>query len=196
MLTLEAIAKDNIKWRKMANYLGARWEDVDDAVQTMYLKLAEIQERDGTLARLQMPSGKVNTFYIFKILQSAVVDQYRLENKTIDHEAQFNPIDNPEESEYKYIALMERIKEIIDTLHEYDQMILELYFVYGHSLREIERRTGITVTSVYNTLKNAKQHIKKQSIELYNEYIQQKADTETIARIGRYDREYNGSDWD
>lgn len=196
MLTLEHIAQHDVKWRKMANYLGARWGDIDDCVQNMYLKLAEIQETEGSLQRLETPAGGVNTFYIFKILQSAVINVYRAENKVYDHEAQFNPIESPEESEYRYQQLMQRIKEVIDTMHEYDQMILELYFVYGHSLRQIEKRTGITVTSVYNTLKNAKQHIKNHSIELYNEYIEQKAETETIARFGRYDREDNGGDWD
>ena len=166
MLTLGIIAKDEIKWRKMANYLGARWGDIDDCVQNMYLKLAEIQETEGSLQRLETPAGGVNTFYIFKILQSAVINVYRAENKVYDHEAQFNPIESPDESEYRYQQLMARIKEVIDTMHEYDQMILELYFVYGHSLRQIEKRTGITVTSVYNTLKNAKQYIKNHSKDL------------------------------
>ena len=196
MLTLEIIARDEVKWRKMANYLGARWGDIDDCVQNMYLKLAEIQETEGSLQRLETPSGGVNTFYIFKILQSAVINVYRAENKVYDHEAQFNPIESPEESEYRYQQLMQRIKEVIDTMHEYDQMILELYFVYGHSLRQIEKRTGITVTSVYNTLKNAKQHIKNHSKELYEQYIQQKADEETIARFGGFGGEVYGSDWD
>ena len=196
MLTLEHIAHMDVKWRKMANYLGARYGDIDDVVQTMYLRVAEIQTRDGNLNRIESPNGGVNTFYIFKIIQSEVINIYRAESKTIDHQPQFNPIDAPEEAEYKYQALMGRIKQVIDTMHEYDQMILELYFVYGHSLRQIEKRTGITVTSVYNTLKNAKQHIKNHSIELYNEYIEQKAEKETIARFGRYDREDNGIDWD
>lgn len=196
MLTLEIIARDEVKWRKMANYLGARWGDIDDCVQNMYLKLAEIQQTEGSLQRLTNASGGVNTFYIFKILQSAVINVYRAENKVYDHEAEFNPMESPDEAEYKYQELMHKIKGVIDTMHEYDQMILELYFVYGHSLRQIEKRTGITVTSVYNTLKNAKQHIKNHSIELYEQYIQQKADQETIARFGRFDREDNGSDWD
>lgn len=196
MLTLIAIFQHDVKWRKMANYLGARWGDIDDCIQQMYLKLAEIQERDGSLKRIESPNGGVNTFYVFKILQSVIVDQYRLENKVYDHEAQFNPIESPETTEYNYIALMDKIKSIIDNMHEYDQMILELYFVYGHSLREIEKRTGITVTSVYNTLKNAKQHIRNHSKDLYEQYIQAKADQETIARFGRFNTENNESNWD
>lgn len=193
---MKIISQDNVKWRKMANYLGAKYQDIDDIVQNMYLKLAEIELRDGNLARLQNSNGGINTFYIFKILQSEIVNLYRIESKIYDHESQFNPIENPDEAEYKYQALMGKIKSVIDGMHEYDQMILELYFVYGHSLRQIEKRTGITVTSVYNTLKNAKQHIKKHSKQLYDEYIQQKAETETIARFGRFNREDNGSNWD
>ena len=196
MLSLKIISQDNVKWRKMVNYLGAKYQDIDDIVQNMYLKLAEIELRDGNLARLENSNGGVNTFYIFKILQSEIVNLYRIESKIYDHESQFNPIENPDEAEYKYQELMGKIKSVIDGMHEYDQMILELYFVYGHSLRQIEKRTGITVTSVYNTLKNAKQHIKKHSKQLYDEYIQQKAETETIARFGRFNREDNGGNWD
>jgi len=192
MLTLADIAIEDTRWRRMANYLGARGSDIDDCVQTMYLKLGEIQEREGHLNRMATPSG-VNTLYIFKILQSAVVDTFRERNRTFDSFDEFCPIDDPEKSEYKYAELMVRIRECIDEMRDYDQMMLELYFVHGHSFREIEARTGIPTHSVFNTIKNAKEYIKKHSKHLYHEYIQEKADTETITRYRGYDRENHES---
>lgn len=195
MLTLADIAKEDTRWRKMANYLGARGTDIDDAVQTMYLKLGEIQEREGSLERMAAPSG-VNTLYIFKIMQSAVVDIFRERNRTFDSLDEFCPIDAPQHAEHKYAELMERIRECINEMRDYDQMMLELYFVYGHSFREIEARTGIPTHSIFNTVKNAKQIIKANSKHLYHEYIQTKADTEAIARHRGQHRENHGSDWD
>jgi len=195
MLTLAEIAKEDTRWRKMANYLGARGTDIDDAVQTMYLKLGEIQEREGSLERMAAPSG-VNTLYIFKIMQSAVVDIFRERNRTFDSLDEFCPIDAPQQAEHKYAELMERIRECINEMRDYDQMMLELYFVYGHSFREIEARTGIPTHSIFNTVKNAKQIIKANSKHLYHEYIQTKADTEAIARHRGLHRENHGSDWD
>ena len=194
MLTLADIAKDDTRWRKMANYLGARGADIDDAVQTMYLKLGEIQLREGSLDRMAAPSG-VNTLYIFKIMQSAVVDIFREQNRTFESLDEFCPIDDPSSSEYKYAKLMERVRQCIEQMRDYDQMMLELYFVYGHSFREIEARTGIPTHSIFNTIKNAKAYIKQHSKELYHEYIQTKADTEAITRFGRYRSENHGSDW-
>lgn len=195
MLTLADIAIEEMRWRKMANYLGARGEDIDDCVQTMYLKLGEIQEREGSLNRMETPTG-INTLYIFKILQSAVVDTFRERNRTFESFDEFCPIDAPEPTEHKYAELMERIRECINEMRDYDQMMLELYFVYGHSYREIEARTGIPTHSIFNTVKNAKQIIKKHSKQLYYEYIQTKADTETIARHRGHYRENHGSEWD
>lgn len=193
MLTLADIAKDDNRWRKMANYLGARNGDIDDCVQTMYLKLGEIQEREGSLNRMATPTG-VNTLYIFKILQSAVVDIFREQNRTMELLDEFCPIDNPEQAEHKYAQLMASIRECIDEMRDYDQMMLELYFVHGHSFREIEARTGIPTHSIFNTIKNAKTHIKRNSKHLYYEYIQAKADQETITRYRGYIGENHGND--
>lgn len=188
MLLVEHITTDNVKWRKMAVYLGARWDDVDDVVQTMYVKLLEIQQKEGNLNRMQLPNGGINTLYVFKILQSAVVDQYREQKKQIEILYEENPIEPPDEMEYRHAELMEQIKCVIDGMHEYEQMMLELYFVYGYSMRQIEKRTGIPTHSIFNTIKNCKEKIKEKTKVKYNEYIQTKIDTEEITRFGGHHR--------
>jgi RNA polymerase sigma factor (sigma-70 family) len=188
MLMVCHITADNVKWRKMAVYLGARWDDVDDVIQIMYLKLLEIEEREGNINRMVMHNGKVNPLYIFKILQSAVIDQYRDEQKQVVIEYIEHPIEPPDEMEHRHAELMDEIKAIIDTFHEYEQMMLELYFVYGYSMREIEKRTGIPTHSIFNTIKNCKQKIKEKTQSKYDEYIQSKIDTEQIEGVGRHHR--------
>ena len=188
MLMVAHITRDDVKWRKMAVYLGARWDDVDDVVQIMYLKLLEIELREGSIQRMALPNGQMNPLYVFKTLQSAVVDQYRQDQKQVVFEYVEHPVEPPDEMEHRHAELMEAIKAVIDEMHDYEQMMLELYFVYGYSMREIEKRTGIPTHSIFNTIKNCKEKLKQRTKDKYYEYIESKIDTEQIERIGRHHR--------
>lgn len=194
MLMVTHITRDNVKWRKMAVYLGARWDDVDDVVQIMYLKLLEIEQREGSIQRMALPNGQINPLYVFKILQSAVVDQYREDKKQVVIEYIEHPVEPPDEMEHRHAELMDEIKGVIDGMHDYEQMMLELYFVYGYSMREIEKRTGIPTHSIFNTIKNCKEKIKQKTKEKYHEYIESKIDTEQIEGVGRHNRKNHEGD--
>jgi RNA polymerase sigma factor (sigma-70 family) len=202
LITLNDIAKRHIEWIKIAKYLGANRDEVDDMVQTMYLKLGEIQIKEGSLNRFANYNGTINTIYLFKMLHNAFIDIKRAENKTIPHQDQFNPIESPEMAEMAHMDLMGEVKKAIDDLRDYDQMLLELHFVYGHSMRDIEKKTGIPTHSVFNSIKNAKQFIKQRTTVKYKIYAEEKRNTEevyrvtTIHRVGGYDSEGNESHGD
>ena len=183
MITLNDIAKRHIEWVKIAKYLGANRDEVDDMVQTMYLKLGEIQIKEGSLNRFANYNGTINTIYLFKMLHNAFMDIKRAEKHTIPHQDHFVPVESPEMAEMAHSDLMGEVKNAIDELRDYDQMLLELHFVYGHSMREIEKRTGIPTHSVFNSIKNAKQFIKQRTQNKYKIYAEEKRHTETVYRI-------------
>ena len=202
LITLDDIAKRHVEWVKISKYVGAKPDEIDDIIQTMYLKLGEIQLKEGSLDRFANYNGTINTIYLFKMIHNAFIDIKRAENKTIPHQDQFNPVESPEMAEYAHGALMDEVKKAIDELRDYDQMLLELHFVYGHSMRDIEKRTGIPTHSVFNSIKNAKQFIKQRTKTKYQIYAEEKRNTETIYRIttihrvGGYDSEGNESHGD
>jgi RNA polymerase sigma factor (sigma-70 family) len=202
LITLNDIAKRHIEWIKIAKYLGANRDEVDDMVQTMYLKLGEIQIKEGSLNRFANYNGTINTIYLFKMLHNAFIDIKRAENKTIPHQDQFNPVESPEMAEMAHMDLMGEVKKAIDDLRDYDQMLLELHFVYGHSMRDIEKKTGIPTHSVFNSIKNAKQFIKQRTTVKYKIYAEEKRNTEEVHRIttinrgGGYDSEGDTSHGD
>ena len=202
LITLNDIAKRHVEWVKISKYVGARPDEIDDIIQTMYLKLGEIQLKEGSLDRFANYNGTINTIYLFKMIHNAFIDIKRAENKTIPHQDQFNPVESPEMAEYAHGALMDEVKKAIDELRDYDQMLLELHFVYGHSMRDIEKRTGIPTHSVFNSIKNAKQFIKQRTKTKYQIYAEEKRNTETIYRIttihrvGGHDSEGNESHGD
>jgi len=178
------IASRNTEWIKMATYLGSATPE--DIVQEMYLKLLENPDM---LSRIEYKTNEVNTFYIFSIIRSKIVDAHRKESRESYDELQFDPIESPDTSEFAYQDLMESIKRTIDTMGDYDQMLLELHFVYKLSMRDIEERTGIPLHSIFNRLKNIKQTIKYQNYEQYQSYQEANNAKEALARIGRYHRE-------
>jgi RNA polymerase sigma factor (sigma-70 family) len=184
MITIEMIAYRNTEWIKMATYLGSATPE--DIVQEMYLKLLENPDM---LSRIEYKTNEVNTFYIFSIIRSKIVDAHRKESRESYDELQFDPIESPDTSEFAYQDLMESIKRTIDTMGDYDQMLLELHFVYKLSMRDIEERTGIPLHSIFNRLKNIKQTIKYQNYEQYKDYQEANNSKEAIARVGRYNRE-------
>ena len=202
LITLNDIAKRHVEWVKISKYVGAKPDEIDDIIQTMYLKLGEIQLKEGSLDRFANYNGTINTIYLFKMIHNAFIDIKRAENKTMPHEDQFNPVESPEMAEYAHGDLMDEVKKAIDELRDYDQMLLELHFVYGHSMRDIEKRTGIPTHSVFNSIKNAKQFIKQRTKTKYQIYAEEKRNTETIYRIttidwvGGHDSEGNESNGD
>lgn len=182
------IAQRHNEWVKMASYLGA--ETPEDVVQDMYLKLCEEPEM---LQRVGYKDG-VNTYYIFTILRSKIVDAHRKSKRQHYDELLFDPIFPPDQSEHDYEDLMSSIKNTIDQMGSYDQMLLELHFVYRLSMREIEKRTGIPLHSIFNRLQNAKKIIKYENKDKYESYSDSIGEKETIARHWGYDSEINPSD--
>lgn len=184
MLCIEDIAKRHKEWVKMANYLGADFPE--DVVQDMYVKLCEDIH---LVERIEYKVGEVNTFYIFSILRSKIVDAHRKTKRENYDELLFDPILPPDECEHEYEGLMANIKTTIDKMSDYDQMLLELHFVYKLSMRDIEKRTGIPLHSIFNRLMNSKNLIKYENYGKYQSYCEAVTEKEAIQRVGRYNRE-------
>jgi DNA-directed RNA polymerase specialized sigma24 family protein len=165
-------------------------------VQNMYLKLAEMEIREGTLNRIQNNNGSVNTVYVFKILSNLVVDEVRRGSKETRLDDSIDiPINDEIVDDKAYNELIEGIKIVIDDMHQYDKMLLELHFVYDMSMRAIQRKTDIPTHSIFNTLKNAKQKIKQETSQRYRKYVDDRNDRETSDGIGRHNPEGNEGDW-
>lgn len=191
-LTLMDIGKRHKEWIRIAVYVGSPISIAEDMVQNMYLKLAEMEIREGTLNRIQNNNGSVNTVYVFKILSNLVVDEVRRGSKETYLDDSIDiPINDEIVDDKPYNDLIEHIKIVIDDMHQYDKMLLELHFVYDMSMRAIQRKTDIPTHSIFNTLKNAKQKIKQETGQRYRKYVDDRNDRETSDGIGRHNPESN-----
>lgn len=197
MLTLTDIAHRHKEWLKIATYLGCVDDESDEVVQQMYLKLGEIQAKEGHLTRIENYNGEVNTVYIFKVIQNLVTDIKKKDHKVEYHEniVSEESITN-ETSETEYQQLIDKIKECISTFHEYDIMLLEMHFVYGQSMRQISKETGIPTHSIFNSLKNAKTRIRQHSKQVHEDYVRAEENKKAFDGIRGYNREDNRGDGD
>lgn len=191
---MEYIASRQNEWIKLARYFGADDHEVEDVVQNFYLKIVEMKDRDGNLDRITHYSGGINSIYIFKIIQTCTIDVKRELKRSQIVEEPEDEMPDPELIESEYEKLMAKIKDVIDGMNDYDIMMLELHFVFGHSMREIEKRTGIPTHSVFNTLKNAKNKIKNEAKKEYKSYCEVKNDQSQIAWTWGHDREDHPND--
>lgn len=195
-LTLEEVAKNDEKWRRMAIYLGAKGDDVDEMMQRMYLKLAEIQHTEKSLERMRGSDG-INTFYIFKILQSCIVDEYRkkkhisAESIEVSTERIELAEDVFQDKEQSYKSMMKEIRSVIDNLEDYDLMLLELYYVKGCTIRQIAAGINMSTKSVFNTLSNIKRELRHEIKEAFKVYIEAEKATYENNRTWRCNREDN-----
>ena len=69
LITLNDIAKRHVEWVKISKYVGGKPDEIGDIIQTMYLKLGEIQLKEGSLDRFANYNGK-KLAILFRFLQS------------------------------------------------------------------------------------------------------------------------------
>jgi len=187
MLTLHHFAARHKEWIKIVIYFGADVESASEIVQQMYLKLGEIEIKEGNLNKLINYNGAINTVYVFKVLQNLFYDSKKVKEIGLDY-IDNTYVNDVEESEQDYHIVLAKMKVVILSFNEYEQMLLELYFVHNRSLREINKRTGIGVHSIFNTIKNAKEKI-RQTIETdYRRY------TDSGNKTIYWSRGYNSED--
>jgi DNA-directed RNA polymerase specialized sigma subunit len=191
MLTLHHFADRHKEWIKIAIYYGADVESASEIVQQMYLKLGEIQIKEGNLNKLINYNGAINTVYVFKVLQNLFYDSKKVKEIGLDY-IDNTYVNDVEESEQEYHIVLAKMKVVILSFNEYEQMLLELYFVHNRSLREINKRTGIGVHSIFNTIKNAKEKIRKTIEQDYRNYTD--SGNKTIYWTRGYNSEDNESD--
>jgi len=190
MLDLSHIAKRHKEWLKIATYLGCVGEESDEVVQRMYLKLGEVQHKEGNLNRLLNYNDEINTVYIFKVLQNLVID-FKKKDNLIEFQDEITSTEctTDETSETEYQVLVTSIKGVLHTFHEYDQMLIEMHFVFGLSMRQISKETGIPTHSIFNSIKNAKTRIRQLTKQVYQDYVRAEENKKAFSGYRGHSRE-------
>lgn len=131
-------------WIKVVERFGEKWY-AEDVVQEAYIKVY----------------GKdINEAYFYWTLRSLTMDLHRkkVDKTEVTKEVEYSLREDDFED---IIDLANYYKDYIESWEWYDKMLFMLWVDSGVSMRELARRTNIGFMSVYNTIKNCKEKIRK-----------------------------------
>jgi RNA polymerase sigma factor (sigma-70 family) len=173
------ISKLSDKFRTMCYGITKDKEQIDDAVQELYLyflsmnpdTLKSIWEKDGTegiirygavVLRRALTSPRSPFYYKYKKYYKNLVGVNYKTSATQNnfHKSIYNI---PEEKldNYQWEKL-EEIDKILDGLYWYDKKVFELYYCEGNTLDSLAKKTGISRNSLFTTIDKVRAILKKE----------------------------------
>lgn len=111
--------------------------------------------------KLHSYNKEVNRSYIFLTIRSLCFDFLKEKNKYIKEECEDVFIDESEDYDDYFDIMGEKIEKEMKNWHWYDALLFNIYRHENISLRELSKRTGISLTSTHYTIKNCKNLLKK-----------------------------------
>lgn len=167
-MILETLCKQQDKWESMVKAMRCPNHLILDVVQDMYIKVSGLKNT----ARLMYNETEVNHFYIYMVLRSVFCDTMSRENKYIKpDEVDSNVINydfNTEEDE-AWERLYGMIQKEINSFGPYGAKLCFTYFKTDKSLRQIANESGISVTSIFHSQKQYREHLYNKFEEDYQD---------------------------
>lgn len=163
--------------------MGCREYDAEDIFHDVILKIQDkgyYEDRIGHENRVWSEERGVNFFYIYKMLYTGYIDFYKHESRAGEDEEQITDTEADVLDMEREIAknrLHDKLMKAVDSNGAYCSKLLRVYFGMSISMRRLSSETGISLSSIFNSIKNYK-HLVKQAIEDDYRHYQK----------GRYDR--------
>jgi len=167
---LAIVAKRHNEWIKIVNSFS-EYDFAEDLVQEMYLTIYKYADEEKIIK-----NGVVSRGYIFFTLRSIYFQYYNSKRKIIkvylDNEKTTTEIQNIDEMDEQiaYNKICTLMDEHINNWRWYEKKLFLLYRDSGLSIRGIAAETGISWVSIYHTLKAAKQELKEEFGESYDDF--------------------------
>jgi len=168
-------------------------DNYEDIVQEFYIELSELGKKKHkkgdkrvnpkyvnmpTCKRVLQEDGEVNMVYMWITLKRVSMRLLKEDSKRSEYFVRlgegFEGTDNePIEDERAFDKLINLIDEEVNSWHWYDKMMFDTYIKDEKSMRGLSEDTNISLTSVFNTLKNCKDRIRESVSEDYEDYKNQ-----------------------
>jgi len=172
---LELLAKNHNLWLNMVLGFGCDYDTAQDIVQSMYLRMHKYVKDE---QRIMYNDDEVNRFFIYVTLKNMYRTYMNAENKFVWFEVREDDAIDSELMEIAFDEVMEsafetlvaRIGAEMNTWHKYDRILSEKYFKSDYSLRDIAKGAGISLTSIFNSIRNNKKILKDKFREDYEDF--------------------------
>lgn len=153
---LSIVSKNHKHYIRLVNSWG-EYEYAEDLVQEMYLRLYRL-----TTPERIIKDNEVNKSFVWITLKNMhlqlVRERKKMNKINIDEFTNISDTDNTELFE-ALNRLDEHIKNECDSWHWYDTMLFKLYINSEMSMRDVSTETGISLTSIFETLKKCKERL-------------------------------------
>ncbi len=174
---LDILATKHKDWVRMAMSFGCKKDQANELVQEMYLRLYKYV---GDPKKIMYKNNEVNTFYVYLTLRNLYLsDKHKY---TLPGHREFNKNDFPQDDlvmevlEYEdaFENLIKKIREVVGGWYWYNRKLWDIHFYRDLSMRSISKETTISLSSIFNTLKNGKKEVKQKAQNEYKTYIETK----------------------
>lgn len=166
-MILEALAKEHEKWCSMVRSMGCSETLIEDVVHDMYLKI----EGMANPSKIMYDEHNVNHFYVFKTLYSVYVQTVK-DRQHIFPKDDLVLIDEPidMDKEEAWDAVYDIALNKINSFGPYGSKLCMVYFKTDKSMRDIASESGISLTSIFNSIRKYRAMIKEDVTEDWQDY--------------------------
>lgn len=174
---IERLGEKHRDWLNMALSFGCSWEEANELVQLMYVRIVKYVD---DAEKIMYNEKEVNTYYVYVTLRNLFLSKqhvYKIDFDIENASEQFaSVIDFDYEEAHK--ELFEKIDGIVDNWYWYDKKLWNIHFKDLMSMRGISSATKISLSSIFNTLKNGKEKVRKETQKEYQKYVKSKINKE------------------
>lgn len=161
--------------RKLCNFIKSytpnQVEPADIVSQVFLIILEKVAQGDERFFQ----DDQLNFFYIYRACVNTALKVQRAANRInkvsiddLELELEEDLVDH--EKVRAELTLHGLVQDGMHDLHWYERTLVRMNVVEGLSMRKISRETGITLTSIKNSIRNAKESIKRPTQEDYTDW--------------------------
>ena len=180
------ISKLSDKFRTMCYGLTKDKEEIDDAVQELYLyflqmnpeTLKKIYEKDGldgitkygaVVLRRALTSKRSPFYYKYKKYytnidehSSNITYEWNINSRNHAKNIYNIPVEVVENIGFKKL---DKIDLVLNDLYWYDRKVFQLYYYGGNTLDTLAKKTGISRNSLFTTIDKVREILKKELVD-------------------------------
>lgn len=147
MNSIDHISKRHRHWINIVRKFG-ELTYAEDIVQEAYIKILEMNK-------------EINEAYFYYTLRSFTMNLHSKKVVKIEITKEIEYLISKYESDDLIIESTKPYFDYIATWDYYDQMLFSVYLKKGISMRKMSRESGISFTSIYNTIRNCKNKLQQ-----------------------------------
>ena len=167
MNALTILSKHHKEWLNIVRLFGDN-EFAEDVVQDVYLKIDQYNYYDRIIQ-----NGEPNRALMWILLRNTTFKANKSASNDLSIELVYS-LPDAEVEPLKHESLDNiyyRIEAEINSWEWYDQMLFRIYKDEGKAMRQIADKTGISLKSIFLTIKSCKERIRQAVGEDYTDFL-------------------------